>query len=80
MAGAHNTSDGSWVGGHSDWLRVLTDTGLIGFALFAWLQILIFRAILRMRGTERHVFLAIFGAVNIMMLVSNSYKAFFSNG
>lgn len=64
---------GSSVGGHSDWLRILWDTGLIGLALFVCLQILIFRTILRMHGTQRHVFLAIFAAVNVMMLVSNSY-------
>jgi hypothetical protein len=71
--GVRNTSEGDWVGGHSDWLRILWDTGLIGFVLFAWLQILILRAILRVRGSERHVFLALFAAVNVMMLVSNSY-------
>ena len=73
MAGAHNTSDGSGIGGHSGWLRVLLETGIIGFALFAWFQILILRAILRMRGRERYVFLALLAAVNTMMLVSNSY-------
>jgi len=71
--GVHSTSEDNTVGGHSDWLRILWDTGIIGFALFAWLQILILRAILRMRGRERHVFLALFAAVNVMMLVSNSY-------
>jgi O-antigen ligase len=59
--------------GHNDWLRIVWDTGIIGFALYAWLQILILRAILRMRGSERHVFLALFAAVNVMMAVSNSY-------
>ena len=71
--GVRETSEDEEVGGHSDWLRILWDTGLIGFALFAWLQILILRAILRMRGSERYVFLALFAAVNVMMLVSNSY-------
>jgi hypothetical protein len=71
--GVRSTSEDDTVGGHSDWLRVLWDTGIIGFVLFAWLQILILRAILRMRGSERHVFLALFAAVNVMMLVSNSY-------
>jgi O-antigen ligase len=70
--GAEFSSEGE-IGGHSDWLRILWDTGIIGFVLFAWLQILILRAILRMRGSERHVFLALFAAVNVMMLVSNSY-------
>jgi len=71
--GVRSTSEDDAVGGHSDWLRILWDTGIIGFVLFAWLQILILRAILRMRGSERHVFLALFAAVNVMMLVSNSY-------
>jgi O-antigen ligase len=71
--GTEFTSEGEF-GGHNDWLRILWDTGIIGFVLFAWLQILILRAILRMRGRERHVFLALFAAVNVMMLVSNSYN------
>jgi hypothetical protein len=71
--GVRSTSEDDTVGGHSDWLRILWDTGIIGFVLFAWLQILILRAILRMRGSERYVFLALFAAVNVMMLVSNSY-------
>jgi O-antigen ligase len=70
--GVDDTSEGEF-GGHNDWLRIVWDTGIIGFALFAWLQILILRAILRMRESERHVFLALFVAVNVMMLVSNSY-------
>jgi O-antigen ligase len=59
--------------GHNDWLELLTQTGLIGLALFATLQILIFRKILRMEGKEKNAFLALFVAVNLMMFVSNSY-------
>jgi O-antigen ligase len=59
--------------GHSDWLEILTNTGIIGFMLFATLQIFIFRAILKMQGREKYIFLAMFFAVNMMMLVSNSY-------
>jgi O-antigen ligase len=70
--GATDSSEGEFLG-HNDWLRIIWDTGIIGFVLFAWLQILILRAILRMRGRERHLFLALFAAVNVMMLVSNSY-------
>jgi O-antigen ligase len=73
--GVRSTSEDETVGGHSDWLRILWDTGMVGFVLFAWLQILILRAILRMRGRERHVFLALFVAVNVMNAISNSYIA-----
>jgi len=73
--GVRSMTEDSEVGGHSDWLRILWDTGIIGFVLFVWLQILILRAILRMHGSERHVFLALFVAVNIMNAVSNSYIA-----
>jgi len=73
--GVRSTSEDSEVGGHSDWLRILWDTGMVGFLLFVWLQILILRVILRMRGSERHVFLALFVAVNVMNVVSNSYIA-----
>jgi O-antigen ligase len=57
--------------GHSDWLGLLTQTGLVGLALFLFLQIAMFRAILRMHGRERYLFLALFAAVNVMMVVSN---------
>lgn len=59
--------------GHSDWLEILTQTGAVGLLLFAALQIVILRRILRMEGQERYTFLALFLAVNFMMVVSNSY-------
>lgn len=59
--------------GHNDWLEVLTQTGIVGLLLFATLQILILRAILRMPGREKYVFFAAFVAVQVMMAVSNSY-------
>lgn len=61
------------VRGHNDWLELLTQTGLIGLALFATLQVLIFKRIRRMQGREHYAFLALFVAVNIMMFFSNSY-------
>jgi O-antigen ligase len=65
--------DGDETHGHNDWLEMLTQTGLIGFALFVALQILLFRAILRLDRKERFVFLAMLVAVNVMMFFSNSY-------
>lgn len=59
--------------GHSDWLELLTQTGIVGFLLFAALQVLILTKILRVPGRERYLFLSVFLAVNFMMLVSNSY-------
>lgn len=59
--------------GHSDWLELLTQTGAVGLLLFAALQVVIMRKILRMERQERYTFLALFLAVNFMMLVSNSY-------
>jgi O-antigen ligase len=64
---------GEMLYGHSDWLEILTQTGLIGLSLFSVLQILILRAILKMRGGQRFGFLAMFLAVNFMMASSNSY-------
>lgn len=58
---------------HNDWLDMLMQTGLIGLLMFMVLQILIFRAVLRMPTTERYLFLALFLAVLVMMFVSNSY-------
>jgi O-antigen ligase len=59
--------------GHNDWLELLTQTGLVGVVIFAWLQIAILRTILKLAPPEKHIFAALFGAVTIMMLVSNSY-------
>jgi len=59
--------------GHNDWLEIVTQTGLIGFGLFAMLQVLLLKAILRIPGKERYGFLALFFSVNVMMFVSNSY-------
>jgi O-antigen ligase len=66
-------SKGQTIYGHSDWLEILTQTGLVGFVLFAVLQVLILRAILRISGKERYAFLSLFVAVNFMMASSNSY-------
>jgi hypothetical protein len=41
--------------------------------IFAWLQIAILRTILKLAPPEKYLFGALFGAVTIMMLVSNSY-------
>lgn len=68
-----NVGDGYNLYGHNDWLGFLTQTGVVGLALFAALQVAILRAILLMRGKERYLFLALFIAVNVMMAVSNSY-------
>jgi O-antigen ligase len=58
---------------HNDWLDLLLQTGAVGVALFVLLQLLILRAIRRMTGPERYLFLSLFLAVNAMMFVSNSY-------
>lgn len=60
--------------GHNDWLEMLTQTGIVGVGLFATLQLLIFLTILRL-PPERHryPYLALFVAVNVMMVLSNSY-------
>lgn len=74
-----DTSKLDWFGsnetiqGHGDWLELITRTGIIGFLLFASVQVLILRKILGMAGKERYAFLALFTAVNVMMCVSNSY-------
>lgn len=58
---------------HNDWLDVLMQTGLVGVLLLFVLQVVMFRAILRVPGRERYAFLGAFLAVNVMMFVSNSY-------
>jgi O-antigen ligase len=58
---------------HNDWLDVLMQTGAIGVVLLAAIQLLLLRSILRMASEERFAYLAVFLAVNVMMLVSNSF-------
>ena len=64
---------GQEVMGHSDWLELVTRTGIVGLLLFATVQVLILRKILRLPPDHRYAFLAMFVAVNVMMCVSNSY-------
>jgi len=62
---------------HNDYLDVLLQTGIVGFALFAALQVALLRSILRIPGSERYVYLALFTAVTAMNMVSNSYVSRF---
>jgi O-antigen ligase len=82
IAGVGIGNRGSWlnmdstaeiIDPHSDYLDMLGQTGVVGFALFVTLQVLLFRAIQRLPRSRKMPFLALFSAVNVMMLVSNSY-------
>lgn len=75
---------GNWVGNehsdlqeivesHNDLLEILMETGVVGLIIFSALNVTLLRAILRMNGHEKHLFLAIFAAVLVMDFVSNSY-------
>lgn len=58
---------------HNDWLDLLMQTGIVGLALFLALQVILFRAILKLSGRDRVIFLSLFVAATVMMFVSNSY-------
>lgn len=58
---------------HNDYLEVLIQTGIIGFVLFVAVQVLFFTSIRRMPPSDRYVLLALFAAVTVMNLASNSY-------
>lgn len=58
---------------HNDWLEMLMQTGVVGLALFALIQLMILRAILRIEPQVRFFYLAMFAAVSVMMFISNSY-------
>lgn len=62
---------------HNDFLDVLVQTGLVGFSIFIALHIFILQRILRMSNEEKYVYLAVFLAVLVMNLGSNSYVARF---
>jgi O-antigen ligase len=65
---------------HNDYLDVLMQTGAVGFVLFALMQLSLLRSILLLPGRERYVFLALFCAVALMNLLSNSYITRFGLG
>lgn len=65
---------------HNDYLEVMIQTGIIGFLLFLTMQILLFRAVVRLPKSERGIFIAIFLAVTFMNLASNSYVTRFGLG
>ena len=65
---------------HNDFLEVMIQTGVIGFLLFLIMQILLFRAIIKMPRSERGIFLALFIAVFFMNFASNSYVSRFGLG
>lgn len=58
---------------HSDYLDVTIQTGIVGLFLYLILQGLMLHKMLRLPGREKHVFLAMFGAVVLMNIGSNSY-------
>lgn len=66
---------------HNDYLDILLQTGVVGLMLFILLQALFLRAIFRLPDLrERVAFAALFCAVNVMNLLSNSYVARFGLG
>lgn len=65
---------------HSDFLEVLVQTGLVGFGLFTTIWFMLFLSIYRLPIEERYIFLALFAAVTVMNLVSNSYVSRFGLG
>lgn len=62
---------------HNDLLEVLIQTGVVGFVIFFAINAALLRAILRLRGHEKHLFLAVFAAVLVMNFASNSYVSRF---
>jgi len=58
---------------HNDFFRVMLHTGIVGLLLFVGLQLAILSRILRLDSGVKYAFLAIFAAVTVMNLVSNSY-------
>jgi len=65
---------------HNDFLEVMMQTGVVGFLLFAWLQLLVYRRIRALPSRDMYPFLAIFLTVVFMNFASNSYVVRFSVG
>lgn len=62
---------------HNDILDLLIQTGIVGLGIYLVLQVAILKRLLQLHGMEKHVFVALFTAVLVMNLVSNSYVARF---
>jgi len=71
------SGDYLWLDAHNDFLRVALHTGIVGLLLYLALQVAIFRRVLRLEPSARHLLLAAFLAVMAMNVVSNSYVARF---
>lgn len=79
LAGAgvgHNRLAG-FIDSHNDILDLLIQTGIIGLGIYLALQIVMLKRLLQLRGIEKHMFVALFAAVLLMNLASNSYIARF---
>lgn len=58
---------------HNDYLDVMMQTGIVGLILYLGIQIALIAATLKIPGREKHIFLAMYLAVAIMNVASNSY-------
>ena len=76
----NNEANAGGLDSHNDFLNLFIQTGVVGFLLFATIQLLLLRSILRLPRDERIVFGALFIAVALMNLVSNSYISRFGLG
>lgn len=65
---------------HNDFLNLFIQTGIVGFLLFAAIQVLLLRYILHLPKKERFVYGALFFSVVLMNLLSNSYISRFGLG
>jgi O-antigen ligase len=62
-----------FISSHNDYLDLLMQTGVIGFLLYVAVQIALARRIFALPGAEKHAFMAMFVAVVVMDILSNSY-------
>jgi O-antigen ligase len=77
--GNNAQSGGDWLSldTHNDFLHVLVYTGYVGFILFLALNVALLRRVFGLPNQERYPFLALFGAVMVMNIASNSYVSRF---
>lgn len=63
---------------HNDYLETLFEVGAIGLIIVIMMYFAMYRSVMRIKGQERYLFIALLNAVVVMNFLSNSYISRFA--